>query len=157
MVKDKRDKLWKVLEKDIQSRAGKKDKSFILSGKWKKFVRFQEGLKIFKVDGEWVKNNICTYFDHGGHAFVYEFIPVNEIWINSNHYYKKDFPVSTCGCKTKTKNQKISKNFFESTVVHELVEFKEMKKGKNYWTAHQLALRAEIELGLLSDPYDDSQ
>jgi len=151
-----RDKLWPKLEKEIQSRASKKDKSFILSGKWKKYIRKQEGYKIFEVDGKWLRNNICVYFDHGGHGFVYEFIPLNEIWINSHHFNEGKSEISNCSCKVKTKNQKVSKKFFDSTVIHEIKEYEEMKKGKPYWEAHQIALKAEKEAGLLSDPYDDT-
>lgn len=145
-----RDKLWAELEADIQARARKKDKNFILKGKWKKFVRTQDGFKIFSVDGAWVRNNLSVIFDHGGHGYVHEFIPLDEIWISTHHFHETKW--NQCGCNNIKKNQKVSKNYFDSCVIHEITEFKEMKKGKIFWTAHQIALNKEREIGLLPDP-----
>ena len=145
--KDNRDKLWRELELKIQKRARKKDKKFILSGKWKKFIRIQDGLKIYAVDGEWVRNNISVIFGHGGHGYVHEFIPNDEIWIGTRHF-------EGCDCENLVKKeQKVSQKYFDSTVIHEITEFKEMKKGRSYWKAHQIALRKEIEIGILKDPH----
>ncbi|MBN2127305.1 MAG: hypothetical protein JW703_02835 [Candidatus Diapherotrites archaeon] len=153
--KDKRDKLWSKLEYEIQLRGNKKDKSFKLSGKWKKFIRNQAGFKIYSVNGNWIRSNLCIYFDHGGHGLVYEFIPMNELWICSHHYDEGKNDFLKCKCKVKKKGIKVSKNYFDSTVIHEITEFNLMKKGKNYWTAHNAALQKEIEIGLISDPYSD--
>lgn len=151
--KDNRDKLWAKLELEIQSRANKKDKSFIPSGKWKRFLRKQDGFKIYAVDGKWIRNNLSIIFGHGGHGYVHEFIPKDEIWINTHHY--NETPMNKCGCRVSKKNQKVSKQFFNSTVIHEITEFKEMKKGKTYWKAHQIALQEEVKLGLLKNPYTE--
>ncbi|MBU1935060.1 hypothetical protein KKF04_03310, partial [Patescibacteria group bacterium] len=147
MPKDKRDKLWGKLEADIQSRGNKKDKKFTLKGKWKKFVRMQDGFKVFAVDGTWVRNNLSLIFGHGGHGYVHEFIPLDEIWISTHHYDENKW--NNCGCDNIKKNQKVSKAYFDSTVIHEITEFKEMEKGKSYWTAHQIALDKEREIRLL--------
>jgi len=146
--KDKRDKLWTELESKIQKRAKKKDKKFVLSGKWKKLVRKQEGISIYSVDGEWVRNNLSVTFGHGGHGYVHEFIPLNEIWIDIYHS-------EGCECENVRNLQKVSKAFFESTLLHELVELKKMRKGMIYWKAHQIALNKEIESGLLEDPHKE--
>ena len=151
-----RDKTWTELEREIQNRAKLKDKSFVLSGKWKKFVRKQEGYKIFLVDGSWVRDNLCVYFSHGGHGWVNEFIPKDELWIASHHYSEGKSVLSNCGCKVKNKNQKVSKNYFDSSVMHEITECNLMKKGMGYWPAHQRALQKEREIGLLKDPFDDT-
>lgn len=156
MKNDTRDTLWPKLEKEIQSKASMKDTSFILSGKWKKYVKTQDGYKVFEVDGKWLRNNICVDFGHGEHGLVHEFIPIDEIWICSHHYHEGNSEFSKCSCKVKRSNQKVSKRFFDSTVLHEITECDEMKKGKTYWEAHQIALQAEKEAGLLSDPYDDT-
>jgi len=153
--KDTRKVTWRQLEKRIQLNTGKKDKSFVLKGKWKKFVRRQKGFKIFSVDGAWIRNNLCVYFDHGGHTFVYEFIPADEIWVTSHHYNKGNDSLFNCCCKTRKKGQKISKKFFESTFIHEIKEYEEMKKGKSYWKSHNLALEKERQIGLLVDPFCD--
>ena len=146
--KDTRSKFWAKLELEIQKRGNKKDKTFVLSGKWKRFVRKQEGFKIYSVDVYWVKNNISVIFDHGGHGYVHEFIPKDEIWVSTNHF-------DGCNCKNIVRDQKVSKNYFDSTVIHEITEFKEMKKGKGYWESHQIALQKELDIGLLKDPYTE--
>lgn len=151
--KDTRDKLWAKLESEIQSRADKKDKNFVLSGKWKKFVRRQENFKIYVVDGKWVRNNLSVIFAHGGHGYVFEFIPKNEIWVSTHHPNETRW--SRCKCKLLKKGQRLSKNFFDSTVIHEITEFKEMKKGKIYYQAHQIALQKEKEMGLLKNPFTE--
>ena len=144
--KDKRDKLWADLEIDIQKRGKKKDKRFVLTGKWKKFVRKQDGFKIFAVDGEWVRNNLSVIFGHGGHGYVHEFIPLNEIWVATHHF-------EGCECRNVKKGQKASQQYFDSTTLHEIAEFKEMKKGMSFWKAHQIALQKETEAGSLKDPH----
>jgi len=144
-VKDKRDKAWPKLEVKIQKRAENKDKNFILSGKWKKFVRKQKGFLVCGVNGEWLRTNIDVTFGDGGHGYVHEYIPLNEIWIDNCHSDKNV-------CKSLKNIKKASKEYFDSTVLHEIVEFKKMKKGMIYWKAHQIALRAEIEAGLIDDP-----
>lgn len=151
LKKDYRDKLWAALEQEIRCRASKKDKTFILSGKWKKFVRKQNGYKIYAVDGKWIRDNLSVYFGHGGHSLVHEFIPNNEIWISTHHYQEGKSEISRCSCKIKNKPKKVSKNFFDSTVIHEIKEHEEMKRGKNYWRAHQIALEKEREVGLITD------
>ncbi|KKQ41892.1 MAG: hypothetical protein US61_C0037G0003 [Parcubacteria group bacterium GW2011_GWE2_37_8] len=146
--KDKRKITWAEIELDIQKRGNRKDKKFILSGKWKKFVKMQNGFKLFSVDGKWIRNNLSISFNHGGHGLVHEFIPLDEIWVDEYHH--------NCDCKNVMNGQKVSGAFFESTTIHEITEFKLMRKGMIYWKAHQLALEKEREIGLLIDPYEDT-
>lgn len=148
--KDNRDKLWADLESRIQRAGYKKDKKFGLSGKWKKFSRNQDGFKIFAVDGDWIRNNLSVIFGHGGHGYVHEFIPFDEIWVSTRHF-------DGCGCKGIGKDKKMSKQYFNSTALHEITEYKEMKKGATYWRAHQISLQKEIEAGFLNDPYKEVQ
>jgi len=152
---DNRPKLWAQLEKKIQSNAKYKDKFFILAGKWKRFIRYENGYKIFSVDAEWIRKNLCIYFGHGGHGSVHEFIPLNEIWIASHHYNKGEDSLFNCHCKTRKKGQKVSKKYFNSTVIHEITECKKMEKGKSYWESHQIALKKEKQAGLLINPFYD--
>jgi hypothetical protein len=91
-------------------------------------------------------------FNHGGHGFVHEFIPADEIWIATNHH--DEGKNSSCGCGKG--NSKVSKEYFDSCVEHEIEEFKHMKKGKPYKPAHQKALDAEKNLGLLKSMVGDS-
>lgn len=145
--KDDKNPLWAELELNIQKRGNRKDKKFILIDGWKNFIRMQNGFKIFSVDGNWIHNNLSVTFNHGGHGLVHEFIPLDNIWIGTRH--------CDCNCKNVKNGQKVSKAFFESTIIHEITEFKLMKKGMIYWEAHQLALQKEQEIGLLKDPYED--
>jgi hypothetical protein len=153
--KDKRNGVWQLMEKNIQSNALRKDKSFSLSGKWKKLVRKQNGYKIYRVDGSWVRHNLSFYFGHGGHGFVHEFIPVDEIWVSSHHPYEGRGSVINCTCRLHKKGQKMSDNYFNSTVLHEITECNNMKKGKVFWVAHNIALETERKAGLIEDPYGD--
>jgi hypothetical protein len=145
---DDRKYSWAELEQKIQKRAGDKDLTFSLSGKWKKFLRNQDGFKVYSVDGEWVRNNLSVIFEHGGHGFVHEFIPMDEIWVAIHH-------PKGCACKTHEDGQKMSENYSNSTVIHEIAENKEMRKGTIFWKAHQLAIEAEMRAGLLKDSYSD--
>jgi hypothetical protein len=144
--KDARDKLWAELELKIQKGSKNKDKNFNLNGKWKKFLRRQGGFKVFSVDGEWIRNNLSVIFGHGGHGYVHEFIPLDEIWIATHHF-------GDCGCSNVKKDKKVSQQYFDSTTIHEITEFKLMEKGKKYWEAHQLSLQKEIDAGILKNPH----
>jgi hypothetical protein len=136
-------------EKEKRKRATQKDNTFILSGHWKKYIRDEDGFKVFAVDGEWVRNNLGIIFGAGGHGCVHEFIPLNEIWISTHHY-------DGCGCDNlKSKDQEVSNQYFESTVIHEITEFREMVAGMTFWEAHEIALEKEREIGILKDPHTE--
>ncbi len=153
--KDPRNPFWFQLETEIQAKAKKKDRSFRLSGPWKKFYRKEGRFMIYAVNGTWIRNNLCAYFGHGGHGLVHEFIPTNEIWISTHHYDEGEEDLSKCNCTVRKPNMKASKNYFESTLIHEVREHMEMKKGKSYWEAHNIALDAEREAGFIDDPFAD--
>jgi hypothetical protein len=151
-AKDERELEMSELEADIQSRADDKEEGFALNGDWKKFIRKQDGFEIFAVDGKWVRDNLSVIFGHGGHGYVHEFIPLNEIWVATHHY--DDNKWNKCECDKG--NKPVSQEYFDSCVAHEIAERKMMEKDKPYWAAHQKALGVEEELGLLSDPDGDS-
>lgn len=150
-----RDRTWPLLEKEIQVRARKKDKKFILTGKWKKFIRNQQGYKVYSVDGKWIRINLSVIFGHGGHGFVHEFIPLNEIWVATHHVNEGRSMISQCVCKLKKRGQRLSKNYFDSCVIHEITECEAMKKGKTFFESHQIAIKKEEEIGLIPDSYTD--
>ena len=151
---DDRDPLWAELEKDIQDMSKDKDSAFRLKGSWKKFVRMQDGFKVYAVDGDWVRRNLSVIFGHGGHGIVHEFIPMDEIWIGTRHYHMTDH--LHCGCPDVRPNQEVSPQYFDSCTHHEITEHLEMKKGKPYWAAHDIANEAERKLGLIADPEGDT-
>jgi len=154
---DIRDRLWAELELNIQRRVDKKDRTFLLRGRWKKYKRAQDGFNVYAVDGSWIRNNLCCYFGHGGHGLVHEFIPLEEIWVSTKHYLEGDQDSERCNCEGRFGNQMVSKSYFDSTVIHEIEEFKEMRKGKRYWQAHQIALQKEIKSGLLKNIFSDNR
>ncbi len=148
MQKDNRGKLWSTLELKIQQRASGKDKLFKLKGPWKVFMRKVAKISIYAVDGEWVRTNLSVIFGHGGHGYVHEFIPLNEVWVATKH-------PNDCDCKNVRVDRDMSKAYSESTIIHETTEQIEMEKGKIYWEAHNIALEKEREAGLLKDPYTE--
>lgn len=144
MKKKARYNFCENLERDIQKRSEFKDDSFILMGKWKRFYKSINGLRIYEVDGEWIRNNLSVIFGHGGHCFVHEFIPLSEIWI-STHHVKNYF--YDCGCTHVTKSGPVGMKFFQETINHEIAEFNFMGLGKPFWKAHQIAMKREILQG----------
>jgi hypothetical protein len=140
MKKYRRYNFCETLEKDIQQRTEFKDLDFKLEGKWKTFLRKQVGFNVYIVDGEWVRNNLSVIFGHGGHAFVHEFIPLNEIWVSSHHIKNNMYD---CGCTHVTKTCKVTKKWINETVEHEIIEFNFMGLGNPYWKAHLIALKNE--------------
>ena len=134
---------WKEMEKQIQLRGKNKDRNYKLTGFIKEFVREYKGIKIYLVDGEWLRNNICVVFGHGGHGLVHEFIPLDEVWIDYRHYYSKKY---RCSCRDLKTNENINEKYFNETMWHEGTEIIEMKKGIPYWRAHITATKAEVGL-----------
>lgn len=142
------------LELEIQKAALQKDKNFRLSLIYKKpfrFIREQDGFRIYAVDGEWIRNNLGVRlgdggFEHAGHGFVHEFIPLDEIWVDTHHY-------GDCPCHNVRPDRKTSKRFLETTIIHEMLEFKIMELGIPYKPAHRIALWVEKTIGILKDPY----
>ena len=137
--KVKRYNFCETLEKDVQKRADYKDRTFSVQGSWKKYLRQQDGFTVFAVDGEWVRNNLSVLYGHGGHGYVHEFIPMNEVWVSTHHYKKISYD---CGC-TRSKGGVVSPTFFNEVVIHEIAEFKEMEKGSPFWKAHKIATAVE--------------
>jgi hypothetical protein len=149
---DTREFEWSDIEADIQERGEDKDEDFKLHGPWKKFVRNQDGLKVYAVDGKWIRDNLSVIFGHGGHMYVHEFIPEDEIWIVTHHWDEN--PHSKCSCVKG--NKPVSQEYFDSCTVHEIEERKRMKEEEPYWKAHNESLDEERDLGLLKNPDKDT-
>ncbi len=91
----------------------------------KELLRDQEGLKIYLVDGEAVRKDHIE-FVAGGHGYVYDWIPKEEVWIDDNQKSKPDD--------------------MEATIKHELFEIGKMRdEGLSYDDAHELANKVESE------------
>ena len=92
---------------------------------WKRFYKKLDsdgGINVFLVDGEYVRDNITIEFALGGHHYVYDQIPENEIWIEPTEHTRD----------------------FEDNLAHECYERKLMKYEKmEYDEAHQKASTLE--------------
>lgn len=82
-----------------------------------------DGLKIFLVDGHKIRHFIDLDFTMGGHGVRYVYVPMDEIWIDSSN-----------------------KSEAEQIIVHEIHEFKLMKKGMDYGKAHESASIEEMKV-----------
>jgi hypothetical protein len=92
----------------------------------KDFFREQDGFKLYLVDGNAVRKDHIE-FTMGGHGYVYDYIPKDEVWIDEN---LKDKP-----------------DDMEATIKHELFEIKKMRdEGLTYDDAHELASNMEKEV-----------
>jgi len=79
------------------------------------------GLNVWLVDGKKVREQFNEDFIGGGHHYVYDFIPENDIWLE-NTLVKAEVP------------------FF---LLHELHEANEMRSGVEYEKAHNEASAVE--------------
>lgn len=108
------------IEKAIASRGLRKDPSLKLEFPSKQLLGYAGGFTIYRVDSEWVRNNLTVMWGTGGHAFVHEMIPPHEIWVD---------PVSQP---------------WEQIALHEAVEhFHMYEEGLDYREAHEKANAAE--------------
>lgn len=91
----------------------------------KKLIMKIKDTKIYLVDGEEVRNKISVDFTMGGHGYVYDYVPEDEIWIED---LKSGFDK-------------------KATMYHELIERYIMKKyNMDYEPAHQLSTKLEYEM-----------
>lgn len=92
----------------------------------KLFLTTVDGIKIYLMDSQYVRDNIDIDFTMGGHGYVYpRYIPEDEVWIDSRMNEVDRY----------------------ATIVHELVERRYMKTM--HWTyskAHEAASKKEQEI-----------
>lgn len=80
---------------------------------WKQYPK--QGIKVYLVDGRYIRDNIGVSFGIGGHHKAYDFIPKNEIWLEKS-------------IDPKERN---------AILLHELYERRRMIRDKwNYLQAH---------------------
>jgi hypothetical protein len=92
-------------------------------------VGARHGVKIWIVDGAYVRKNIDEEFSNFGHHFSIPEIPLNEIWLDREGHPDEQ-------------------RFF---IAHAVVERSAMVDGKSYDTARELACDAEYRLREHSD------
>lgn len=106
------------IEAAIASRCFEKDEKMEIVGIPKQFLGILHGFGLFRVDGEWIRNNLDVTFGTGGHGLVHTFIPMSEIWVDP-----------------------VSENSY-SIGFHEVLEFHSMlEEGMDYRSAHAKALK----------------
>jgi hypothetical protein len=89
----------------------------------KRSRKIKGGILLKYVDGGIVRRYIDPEFALGGHGYVYDYIPKNEIWIDA----------------------KIDRREYKYTILHESTERDLMIRGKNYDIAHDYATVKEKE------------
>lgn len=91
----------------------------------KPYMTVNDGkFKVWKVDGEKVRDLFKTDFVEGGHGYVYPWIPKDEIWLEAG----------------------LSEGEYKFILHHEWVEMNLMKsKDMPYEKAHQIAAKSEYE------------
>ena len=103
----------------IENPAGRKQ---IMKDLHLKLIRIENGVKIYLVDGELVRDKFDIEFTMSGHHWRYQFIPINEIWIDN----------------------KLDKDDIESSIEHEVKERSLMKNKKmNFSDAYTDASKSE--------------
>ncbi len=50
-----------------------------------------ENLKVYLIDGQYVRDNILIDFTEGGNPYRYSFVPQGEIWIGAVHIIEAPF------------------------------------------------------------------
>jgi hypothetical protein len=104
-------------------------------------LREQNRFACYVVDGEWVYNNLTVLFGHGGHGYVHECIPLDEIWVAECHtghcaYQEEAREAHEIGKETDARER-------DCIIVHEITEARYMREGIVFWEAHNIALEAE--------------
>jgi hypothetical protein len=137
---DKRSLSWAELERDIAERASKRDPEWRPSGTWRTFLhkewRGSDYFDCYAVDGLWVYNNLTVLFGTGGHGYTHEVIPLDEIWVASNHYANEDGTTYADGAAIEGKER-------DAIIVHEIAEAQCMRLGESFWAAHNYATEVE--------------
>lgn len=81
-----------------------------------------DGVRVYDVDGEWVRDHLDVDFVLGGNPGRYPFVPASQVWVE----------------------QRQSARDKAATLVHELVEYRLMQRcGFDYERAHDKALIVE--------------
>ena len=77
----------------------------------------RDKVTVWLVNGKYVREHFYLDFTQGGHGYVYDFIPLNEVWIDDD----------------------LSTDERPYVIAHEFYERALMKEGVTYDTAHTAA------------------
>jgi hypothetical protein len=117
---ERRERTKSKLYNDLSKKC--KTKEDILKKIHKKLEKkLPSGLKIWIVNGQLVRDIFFLDFTEGGHGYVYDFVPKDEIWIDDD----------------------LRKDERKFVLLHEVHERNLMKKGLSYFPAHRSSSRIE--------------
>jgi hypothetical protein len=138
---DDRTLSWAELERWIAERASKRDPDYRPAGNWRTFLRKEGEFSVYTVNAEWVYNNLTVQFGHGGHGYVHECIPLDEIWVAKCHtgdcaYQEEEREAHRIG-------KEIDAHERDCIIVHEIAECLTMQRGDSFWVAHNKAMEVE--------------
>jgi len=85
------------------------------------YKKLSNDITVWIVDGRLVRNKLDIDFTEGGHDFVYDYVPKNEVWIDND----------------------LKLHEIDYILLHELYERNLMSKGMGYLQAHTRASRVE--------------
>jgi 2'-5' RNA ligase len=80
-----------------------------------------DGIDVFAVDGDYLRDNVYTDFAVGGNGQRYEFVPDDTVWVEAT----------------------LAPHDMAATVVHEIIEMGLMRNGWSYENAHTYATEVE--------------
>lgn len=82
---------------------------------WTPYSKWKgSNIKVFKVDGNYIRTNVDPDWNQGGHSEVYDYVPKNEIWIERMRSPEEE----------------------KFTLIHELAEYEKMREKMPYTDAH---------------------
>ncbi len=117
---ERRERAKSRLMKRCRKRANHKDETIRRIHR-RLIKRYSDGIKIWIVNGELVRDLFFIDFSEGGHDKVYWFVPKNEVWIDDDVIEKER----------------------KFVLLHELHERNLMKRGMKYHEAHRSANNVE--------------
>lgn len=121
-IADKIEKRFRDMNEGIKKRHLKR-KEIIQKIHSKLLKKYSKKLKVWVVNGRYIRDYYFIDFTEGGHEYVYKFVPKNEVWI------EKD----------------LRENERPFVILHEIHERNLMKKGMKYEHAHHSASTIEHE------------
>ena len=89
----------------------------------KQITGIAKDFKVIEVSGFKVRNMFSNSFIQGGHGYVYDYVPKDEVWIDDT----------------------LDDDEYKAVAVHETVEARLMRDGMIYEDAHQLAMKEEYK------------
>jgi hypothetical protein len=101
--------------------------------KFKKYFKTVSKFKVYIVDGDWVRDNYSADFTNFGQHYRFNFIPLNEIWLDQADCLGED-------------------DYF---IIHAMIEYGLMAQGTSYDKADDIANSIERDKRKLNKKFSD--